>query len=272
MYPRLGNQDWITPYGLFLLLACLACWWLARREARRSGLDPSHVDLLVPLAIAAGLLAVVLLTESRIRAFPLAFGGMAAVFIYSRVTRQSFGQLLDILAIPTVAALMIQRGGCFLAGCCWGDIAVHDDWLAVIANTTLGAQLQTLPWAAGDWVITAVTFPEGSFAWEQQLEAGLISAEATRSLPVHPTQLYEVILLIPVILLLSRVRRVSGFAGAVALSGFAAYGFARFVLEFLRADSTLLIGELTGPQLTSAIVVGTALFFLANRAAAVTRR
>ena len=77
MHPDLGNQKWITSYGLFLVLACLSCWWLARRGARRAGLDPTHMDLLVPAALAAGLLAVVLLTDSRVRVFPLIAGGMA---------------------------------------------------------------------------------------------------------------------------------------------------------------------------------------------------
>lgn len=262
MYPRLGNQDWITSYGLFLLLACLVCWWLARRDARRVGLDPSHIDLLVPAALAAGLLTVVLVTDASARVFPLVFGGMAAVFVYSRISRQSFRQLLDILAIPTLAALGIQRFGCFLAGCCWGDVAVHDDWLDVIANTGLGTQLQTLPWAAGDWVVTAVTYPSGSFAYEQHLAAALITDDASRSLPVHPTQLYEAAMLLAAIWLLGRVRRGPHAAGAVALSGFAAYGFIRFGLEFLRADNSLVIGDLTLPQLTSAVVFGVAFMLL----------
>lgn len=220
------------------------------------------MDLLVPAALAAGLLAVVLLTDSRVRVFPLIAGAIAAVYIYGRVTRQSFGQLLDILAIPTLAALLIQRGGCFLAGCCWGDVAVHDGWLDVIAGTSLGAQLQTLPWAAGDWVVTAVTFPEGSFAWEQHVDAGLIAADASRSLPVHPTQLYEAILLLPAIWLLVRVRRGEHAAGTVALSGFAAYGLIRFGLEYLRADNSLIVGDLTVPQLASAATLAAALMFL----------
>jgi len=187
---------------------------------------------------------------------------MAVVFAYSRIARLSFGRLLDILAIPTLAALLIQRFGCFLAGCCWGDVAIHDDWLTVIANTSLGAQLQTLPWAAGDWVATAVTFPAGSFAYEQHLAAALITADAPRSLPVHPTQLYEAVLLLPALWLLGRVRRGPHSAGALALCGFAAYGLIRFGIEFLRADSPMFAGDLTLPQLTSAAVFAAALVLL----------
>ena len=262
MHPDLGNQQWITSYGLFLLLACLICWWLARRGARRAALDPTHMDLLVPTAIAAGLLVVVLLTDSRVRVFPLISGGIAVTFIYGRVTRLPVGQLLDVLAIPTLAALLVQRFGCFLAGCCWGDIAIHDDWLAVIANTNLGTQLQTLPWAAGDWVVTAVTFPAGSFAYEQHLAAALITGDELRSLPVHPTQLYEAALLLPAIWLLGRIRRGHLEAGTVALCGFAAYGLIRFGLEFLRADSVLVIGDLTVPQLMSAAMLAAALVLI----------
>ena len=262
MFPDLGNHGWITSYGLFLLLACLTCWWLARLGARRAGLDPTHMDLLVPAAIAAGLLAVVLLTDSRVRVFPLIAGGMSAVFIYSRLTRRSLRQLLDILAIPTLSALLVQRFGCFLAGCCWGDVAVHDDWLTVIGSTSLGAQLQTFPWAAGDWVVTAVTFPAGSFAYEQHLAAALITDDELRSLPVHPTQLYEAVLLLPAIWMLRRVRRGQQAAGTVALAGFAVYGLVRFGLEFLRADNALIVADLSAPQLMSAMMLAAALVLM----------
>ena len=262
MYPYLGNQDWLTAYGLFLIIALTTCWWLARRAAARSGVDPSHIDLALPLVFIVGAACVALFAGPRIRLYPLIFGCTAALFAYSLVAKLSFRTLLDIFALPTIAAIAIQRLGCFLAGCCWGDVAVHDGWLDVIAGTGLGHQLQTLPWAAGDWVVTAVQFPAGSLAWQQDLAAGLITAEAPVSLPVHPTQLYESVLLLPVILMLVRLERRELPAGSLALAAFAAYGLVRFGLEYLRADNPMFIGNLTLPQATSAALFAVSLLLL----------
>lgn len=262
MHPLIGNQDWVTAYGLAMIVGLAMCWWLARRGAVRAGIDPSHVDLLLPLAFIAGAACVAVFTGSRIRLYPLVLGCTLAVFAYSRVTRLPFRTLLDILALPAIAAIAIQRIGCFLAGCCWGDVAVHDAWLDVIAHTGLGHQLQTLPWAAGDWVVTAVQFPAGSPAWQQQLAAGLITEDALTTLPVHPTQLYETVLLVPVIVLLHQLGRRRIPAGSVALAAFAGYGFVRFGLEFLRADNLIFIGNLTFPQVTSAALCAGALLLL----------
>ena len=33
--------SWITPYGLFLVAGAAGAWWLSRRGAKRTGLDPS---------------------------------------------------------------------------------------------------------------------------------------------------------------------------------------------------------------------------------------
>jgi len=267
MHPYLGNQDWLTSYGLFMIIGLTVCWWLARRAAIRVGVDPSHIDLLLPLAFIVGAACVELITGPRIRLYPLLLGCTAAVFAYARITRQPFRTLLDVFAVPVMAALAIQRVGCFLAGCCWGDVAVHDAWLDVVARTGLGRQLQTLPWAAGDWVVTAVQFPAGSPAWEQQLAAGLIADDALASLPVHPTQLYETALLVPVILLLRFLAGRRLPAGSLALTAFAAYGLVRFGLEYLRADNAIAFGNLTQPQLTSVAVFAAALLLLIrNRA------
>ena len=119
MHPFLGNQDWLTAYGLFLIIALASCWWLARRAAARAGVDPSHIDLALPLVFIVGAACVALAVGPRIRLYPLVFGCTGALFAYSVVAKQSFRTLLDVFALPAIAAIAIQRIGCFLAGCCW---------------------------------------------------------------------------------------------------------------------------------------------------------
>ena len=236
MYPNIGDQEWITTYGLFFLLALAATWWLARRNATAAGIDPSHIDLVLPLSTGTGL-AVVALVGTGVKLVPLIVSCSLVLLIYSRLARQPFRTLVDVFALPVIVAISIQRIGCFLAGCCWGDVVTSDD----------------------AWGL-AVQFPAGSFAWEQQVATGQLTTDVVASLPVHPTQLYEAALLVPVAFLLHRIslKRLPG--GSVALLAVASYALLRFGIEFLRADSLPIIGYLTMAHLLcllllSAVVV-----------------
>ena len=77
----------------------------------------------------------------------------------------------------------------------------------------------------------------------------MIAADAAQSLPVHPVQLYEAALL-GVFLLLFRNTALDKYpAGTIALITAGGYAVIRFVMEFLRADSSLVFGALTATQL-----------------------
>lgn len=260
-----GTENLVTTFGLLFVLSLAVWWWMSRRNAMKVGVDPSHIDLLMPLAIIGGLVGGTLLSmlmpedrqiagevlqiDSRIRLFGLVLSGAVVVFIYSRVTRQSFRTFVDVLALPTLAALIVHRVGCFLAGCCWGDISAIDPWLTSIAATEIGQQVQTWPWLAGEWVRIGVTYAPGTFPYEQQVAIGLIAADAAQSLPVHPVQLYEAGLLLVFVLLFRNTALNKYPAGTVALITAGGYAVIRFVIEFLRADSSLVFGALTATQL-----------------------
>ena len=222
MHPHIGNQDWITSYGLVLLIALVVCWWLTRRNTATAGLDPSRIDLVFPLSMAGGL-ATSALVGLGIKLIPLILACSIVLLAYGRLAGQSFRALVDAFAMPVIVAISIQRIGCLLAGCCWGEVVIHD----------------------GAWAWAAVQFPAGSFAWEQQLAEGLIAADAAVSLPVHPTQLYEAVLLVPVAVLLHRMGLHRYPAGSMALLAVALYALVRFGIEFLRADRLPIAGELT---------------------------
>jgi prolipoprotein diacylglyceryltransferase len=255
----------VTPYGLTLATALGACWFLARRNAAASGVDASRVDLLLPLSVLLGAAGQRLLAGPGLELIPLVLCSMAVVFVYSRISRLCFGRLVDLLAMPVIAAIALQRVGCYLAGCCWGDVAVLDPWLAVIASTDTGVQLQTLPFAAGDWVAWAEGHPPGSFVYEQHVNAGLILPEATQSLPVHPASLYEATLLLPLALVLCNVGLQARPHGTLALVAMAGYTGVRFGVEFLRADNAIVVSYLTMPQLQSGAVFVVALALLTLR-------
>jgi phosphatidylglycerol:prolipoprotein diacylglycerol transferase len=267
MYPLLGEQSWITAYGVMLVLALLACWYYARRRAADIGFDVSQIDLAVPVLVIVSILGAGLLAFAipgdlnatgelyqahfRFRVFGVLLLAFPLLFLFSRLGGQSFRVTLDLFALPALLWLAILRVGCFLAGCCWGDL-VHLD--AAIADPQLAAQVHTLPWLAGDWSITAVRFPEGSFAQQQHYLLGLVGP-LNRSLPVHPTQLYESAGLVLLLAMLRGYEKRAPGPGRVTLMALGGYCILRFFIEYLRADNALVLGIHTSTQVICVILL-----------------
>lgn len=265
MHPTFDTLKWITPYGLMLVLALLGGWLYARQRVKAAGLDVSHADLAIPLVFITSLLGARFLTliipgdsefagelyqaHNRFRLFGLFIAGVPAVLVYSRLAGLSFRGLLDLFALPVMLWLALLRFGCFMAGCCWGDLTQANAGFGSIAEPGLAEQVLTLPWLTGDWLITAVSFPAESLAYRQHLALGLVGPEADSSLPVHPTQLYELVLLVILLILLRRIENRWTSPGMFALVTLGAYAALRFIIEFLRADNALVLRHLTSTQL-----------------------
>lgn len=264
MFPTFGSLSWITPYGVMLVAALFSCWLYARRRALDFGLDVSHVDLAVPLVFAVSLLGAeflsivnprdtefagqVLQSHSRFRLFGLLLIGIPALFTFSRLTNISFRTLLDLFALPVLLWLALVRIGCFMAGCCWGDLTQEYPGMAAIEDPQLSLQVLTLPWLSSDWLPVAVSFPVESLTYQQHLALGLIEPGNISSLPVHPTQLYELVLIVLLLVVLRRVESRRMPAGMAALLALGGYSVLRFFIEFLRADNVLVLGSLTFHQ------------------------
>ncbi len=272
------SDNWVTPFGMIFVAGATLMWWWSRRLAASLDIDTSHIDLLVPLALFAGIIGGGLLTflsptdknlagdalqtYLRIRFFGMTISGAILVFIYSRLVNFSFRSLLDILALPTIGALFVHRFGCLIASCCWGDIAVHTEELAAIAHTSVGIQVQTLPWLAGEWVLSGMQFPPGSFPFEQQVALGLIDSTAATSLPVHPVQLYEATGLLIMMLCFWRTPLDRYPRGTVAALIVGSYAFLRFFLDYVRADGNIVLGNLTMTQVQCIVLLLAALVAL----------
>ena len=257
MYSLFDSNTWVTPFGLIFLTAIFTAWWLARRNAMAARIDGSHVDFLVPLTLIVGvaggtvvamfmpmdhMVAGEMMNHGiRIRLFGMLATGAIAVFVYSRLTNMSFRGLLDIFALPTIAGLMIHRAGCFVAGCCWGDIVPHYD------AGSFTSQVHTLPFLSG--LSSGVQYPPGSLPYEQHLALGLIGPGALESLPVFPVQLYEGALLLLVLIALWRFPWRRYPRGTLAVIVVCVYAFLRFFVEYLRADGHIVMGNLTVTQL-----------------------
>ena len=143
---------------------------------------------------------------------PGCFIGAVLVSVwYMRKHRMPFFPYADAI-IPSVAiGHAIGRLGCFAAGCCWG--AACDPHL---------------PWAA--------RFPPESLAYQSQLSNHVIQFGAARTLPIHPTQLYEAIGELGIFVALTLWRTRKRFHGELLALYLMLYAPLRALIETMRGD------------------------------------
>ena len=257
MYSHFDSNVWVTPFGLIFVAAILVAWAYSRRNASIASVDPSHVDLLVPITLIVGIAGGTVVAMFmpidhmvagemmnhgiRIRLFGMLATGAIGILVYSRIAKLSFRQLLDIFAIPTLVGLMIHRVGCFVAGCCWGDIASHE------SIGEFASQVQTSPFLGG--LVNGVQYPPASLPFEQHVALGLIEPDALASLHVLPVQLYEAALLLLMVIFLRRLSLRLYPVGTLTVIVTCSYALMRFFIEYLRADGHIVVANLTVTQL-----------------------
>jgi len=227
-------------YGLMLFLAFLASMNLAAWVARRSKLNPEVIYDLALAVFIGGLVGarlfyviqywgvrvhsladVIRVWEGGIVLYGSIIGGTVVFFLYRALRPFPLGPYLDTIAPALALGVGVGRLGCFLNGCCFGDVC-------------------NLPWA--------VSFPEPSPPWQAHSAAHLIGPDAHWSLPVHPTQLYSTIDgLILTLLLLAYypLRRRDGEVMALLM---VTYPLTRFLIEYLRSDERVFFAGMTVSQ------------------------
>jgi phosphatidylglycerol:prolipoprotein diacylglycerol transferase len=225
MYPvlfRIGGVD-ITSFGVLVACAALVGLLVFSREARRAGLSEKAFDAATGGVFGGLLGAKVLWTIEFSRTAPI------SELLFSRGGLSWFGGLVGGVGtgllllrhyrVPLVAALAAATPALALGHAIGriGCFLVGDDY----------GRPTDLPWG--------VAFPHGL---------------PPTDVPVHPTQLYETALLIPVALLLIRWRR-SGVPDHVVLGRYLLIvSSIRFAIEFIRINLRL-VGPFTLAQLIS---------------------
>ncbi len=148
--------------------------------------------------------------------------GVTVVPLYVRHARLPFWPTIDVLAPGLAIGQAIGRIGCLAAGCCYG---LKCD----------------LPWA--------VTFTD---RWaHDHLQTPML-------VPLHPTQVYESLMMSVVFLALIWIAPHKRFHGQIAAIYALAYGVGRFGLEYFRGDvarGTIPVGGLSTSQAIAAVVV-----------------
>lgn len=239
----------IYAYGVMLGISLVVGWYLSLPLADKDGLPKetmANCYVITALAALAGARLLYIVTnpdefKSVWDLFALRNGGLVAYggFLGGLVGSWAYlaPKKIRLLAwaddaVPALASgLLITRIGCYLFGCDFGTRLPDGapGWLK-----TLG----TFPhWAAG-----TLASGEGSPAYVRHLdlyrgsplEQELIKMNS--SFPVHPTQLYESLVGLLLLVLLLWQRKYTRFRGQVFFLFAFAYGFLRFVLELWRDD------------------------------------
>jgi len=249
----------ITGYGLMMMVAFLMAGWAIQVDLRRRGMNEDYAADIVFAAVVGGIVGAkiwyVLLTGEWDALFRRGgfvwyggfLGGVAAVLGLGWWRRVPARWAMELTAAPLALGYALGRVGCFL---------VNDDY----------GIPSTLPWA--------MTFPEGlppttvgqlsSNLHVTTFPPGTNLADSSTLVAVHPTQIYETVLMMVAFWWLWRLRdhrHAVGWRFGVYL---VLAGAERFLVEFVRAKDDRLLGAFTVAQLTSVLVMVAGVWVIAQ--------
>ncbi|HEY4485584.1 MAG TPA: prolipoprotein diacylglyceryl transferase [Nitrospiria bacterium] len=226
-------------YGVMIALAFLSGTWLGVREAKRRGYDPELIYDLLFYVMIAGILGgrlyyVMVFNPGYFLTHPLEIfsvwrggmavhggliGGVLAGAWFCRRRGLAFWSFADLLTPSIMLGQAVGRGACSLNGCSYGKPT-------------------DLPWA--------VTFTDPA-------------SQAPHNVALHPTQFYELGTDFFLLAVLWNLRTRTRFDGQLFLIYIMLYAVARFFLEIFRGDSLMLGEHLRMAQVTSTLLLITAI-------------
>jgi phosphatidylglycerol:prolipoprotein diacylglycerol transferase len=255
IYPfvlQLGPVE-ITGYGLMMMVAFLMGGWLIAVELKRRGLAEDYAADSVAAAVVGGIIGAklwyVAVTQDMDALFSRGglvwyggfIGGTAAVILNGWRLKAPLRWTMQLVAPALPAAYALGRIGCFL---------VNDDY----------GRPTDVPWA--------VKFPRGlppSTAASMEQLFGIPvppGTDPSSVLAVHPTQIYEAILMLAAFMWLWSLRKSGRPIGWIFGLYLVIAGVERFLIEILRAKDDRFLGPFTLAQLTSVILVAVGIWVM----------
>lgn len=242
----------ITTFGLMMFLSFIAGAWVLSRQIEQRGHDRDIAwDVLIWIMVGGILGAKVyylalhwrdvvanpagmIFSRGGLVWYGGLIGGVLAYYWQIRKRGLPVATMFDATAPALFLAIAIGRMGCFLVGDDYG--VPTDGWYGVAFPR--GAP----PSTAGHFRSIGVEVPPG--------------LPDNAVLTVHPTQLYEIALVLPLFALLWHLGKRAMAPGRLFALFLGLYAIERFLIEFVRAkDDRFLLGLSTSQGVSLVLVV-----------------
>ena len=244
----------IAYYGIIIGTAILLGFWIAAREAKRTGQNPENYLDMGIIGVIAGIVGARLYyvifswdmyKDNLLDIFNLREGGLAiyggviaaviSVLVLAKVKHLSAPQIFDTIAMALLNGQMLGR---------WGNFFNRE----AFGGYTDSLFAMRLP-------IDAVRSSDVT----EQMRMHIQSIGGVEYIQVHPTFLYESLWCMVLLIILFAYRKHKKYEGELFLMYLFGYGLGRFWIEGLRTDQLLLpgVGIAVSQLLAGAIVVGT---------------
>lgn len=252
----------IYSFGLMLVIAFYACYFLLEKDLKELGHDEKLASDIIFWSALGGIIGSKIyhvienLDQILASSNPLSMifsgsglvflggliGAVVAVTIVLNKYEVSWLKFADQLAPLILLGYAIGRLGCFLVG---------DDY-GIPSN---------LPWA--------MSFPEGlppttTSVFEYQFPWVDISGLPAGVIKVHPTQMYETLICSILFYLLWSKRNNILVPGSLFFQYLILAGSERFVIEFLRTNEKYVFDIFSGAQILSILMIIIGSYFLLN--------
>lgn len=235
MYPELikiGNFS-ISSFGVMIALCFIAGYWIITLEANRKGLNDKLVGNLFLATMVGGIV------------------GAKLLYVFENVP------LSELISHPL--ANLLSRGGLTFYGGFFGAIALvwfiaHRNRLSMWVVGDLAAPALALAYSIGRIGCFLVGDDYGvpsNLPWAIAFPKGL----PPTTIPVHPTQLYEIIIMFIVFLFIWKIRKLERPAGWLFSIYLVLAGLERFFIEFLRNTTPSPIPGLSLAQLMAVLII-----------------
>ena len=244
----------IAYYGIIIGTAILLGFWIAAREAKRTGQNPENYLDMGIIGVIAGIVGARLYyvifswdmyKDNLLEIFNLRGGGLAiyggvigavaAVFLCAHIKKLSAPQIFDTIAMALLNGQMLGR---------WGNFFNRE----AFGGYTDSLFAMRLP-------LDAVRSSDVT----EQMRRHIERIDGVSYIQVHPTFLYESLWCMVLLIILFAYRKHKKYEGELFLMYLFGYGLGRFWIEGLRTDQLLLpgVGIAVSQLLAGAIVVGT---------------
>lgn len=244
----------IAYYGIIIGTAILLGFWIAAREAKRTGQNPENYLDMGIIGVIAGIVGARLYyvifswdmyKDNLLDIFNLREGGLAiyggviaaviSVLVLAKVKHLSAPQIFDTIAMALLNGQMLGR---------WGNFFNRE----AFGGYTDSLFAMRLP-------LDAVRSSDVT----EQMRRHIERIDGVSYIQVHPTFLYESLWCMVLLIILFAYRKHKKYEGELFLMYLFGYGLGRFWIEGLRTDQLLLPGVwiAVSQLLAGAIVVGT---------------